>query len=107
MRICRITISWILIGESGPGVTTERTNNPAREKATPGSAGGVQRPLMALSTGVEWAISGSGLRVIFFLGAILMATAGWLRPPLSPDVRGLYIPLGLWHSEGSSPEEIL
>jgi tetratricopeptide (TPR) repeat protein len=49
---------------------------------------------------------GLGLLVLAF--AALLVYGGWIRPPLSPDLRTLYVPLGAWDlRDAATPEEIL
>jgi tetratricopeptide (TPR) repeat protein len=50
-------------------------------------------------------VSRRGLTVLFFLVAAGLATASWLRPPLSPDLAGTQVPLGLW--ETNSAQDLL
>ncbi len=62
--------------------------------------------LAAVCRPAELVVSTRGLVVLFFLVAGLIATAGWLRPALSPDLGLLHLPLR-WGSGGPSPEELL
>jgi hypothetical protein len=57
---------------------------------------------------MEWALSLRGLGILFFvLAGALTAGAGWLRPPLSSDIRGFELPLAGGASAAASPEEVL
>ena len=88
-------------GESGRAVSE---TDPEREaRFVPAET--LRRWTAALPAAGEALLSRPGLTVLFFLVAGLFATAGWLRPPLSPDLRGFHLPLGLW--ESASPEELL
>jgi tetratricopeptide (TPR) repeat protein len=62
------------------------------------------RGLVAL---LELPVSRRGLPVVFLLLAGGLAVAGWLRPPLTTDISGLHIPIGLGTTPGPSPEVIL
>ncbi|MBY0525819.1 MAG: hypothetical protein K2R98_20670 [Gemmataceae bacterium] len=53
------------------------------------------------------AISQRALPLVFLAGATFLATACWLRPALSPDVRSYHIPLAIWSTTSPEPEEIL
>jgi tetratricopeptide (TPR) repeat protein len=98
-------MTWsIRTGESGPDVNDILDpHGPSAFKAR--HAGATRYGLTALATFIEALVSRRGLAVLFFLVAALLATAGWLRPPLSPDFLGTQIPLGLWQSEAA--EELL
>ena len=79
---------------------------PTKEDAGP-IGRKVRRSLAVVSAGTEFLISRRGLQILFMIGGMVLAVAGWLRPPLSPDIRAIYIPLGLCNTAGSAPEEIL
>jgi hypothetical protein len=64
-------------------------------------------PGEAATAVAELLVSPRGLVAVFLAGAAVLATAGWLRPPLSPDIRGVYLPLGIWKCEGATVESIL
>ncbi len=71
---------------------------------------GMFRQILELAVAcAELPLSHRGLQVIFLMTAIFLTVtrAGWLRPPLSPDISSIHIPLGIWKSETYSPEEIL
>ena len=46
------------------------------------------------------------LPLLFFAIAAMFAVAAWIRPPLSPDVLGLHVPLGL-RTSTTAPEDML
>src|SRR5437867_502543 len=56
-----------------------------------------------LATVLGWALSARGLALLFLVVAAGLATGGWLRPPLSPDIGGLHVPL----RPGTVPAETL
>jgi hypothetical protein len=70
----------------------------------------VKRFLLALVTFPAIALSGlarvlfsqRGLAVWFLVGAALFCAGPWLRPPLSPDIRGFQLPLGMIPQEVSA-----
>jgi hypothetical protein len=59
---------------------------------------------------LELPVTRRGLMLLFLLAAAVLARAGWLRPPLSPDIRSYHIPIGLPLDLGTasapSPDEI-
>jgi tetratricopeptide (TPR) repeat protein len=92
------------IGESGPAVT--EIPSPRGPRAFPiGHPGAVRQCLTGLATVTEALLSRRGWAVLFFLVAACLAVAGWLRPPLSPDLLGTQTPLGLWKS--ATAEDLL
>lgn len=72
-------------------------------------AGMFRKILELVLAGAQRTLSRRGLQIVFLMMAIFLTAtrAGWLRPPLSPDIRSIHIPLGIWKSETNSPEEIL
>jgi tetratricopeptide (TPR) repeat protein len=72
-------------------------------------AGMFRKILELVLAGAQLTLSRRGLHVVFLMMAIFLTAtrAGWLRPPLSPDIRSIHMPLGIWKSETNSPEEIL
>jgi hypothetical protein len=63
-------------------------------------------PLTAVSVVAELAMSRRSLALVFMMLAAVLTTVGWLRPPLSPDVRGYQIPLAILHTDQPAPETI-
>src|SRR5437868_4022231 len=55
---------------------------------------------------LEGMLSRRGLASAFLLGATTLVMGGWLRPPLSADIRGVSIPLGIG-KKTLAAEEIL
>jgi tetratricopeptide (TPR) repeat protein len=55
----------------------------------------------------ELAVSRRALAVAFLALSAVMTLGGWLRPPLSPDISGLHIPLGLVKDTTTTPEQML
>jgi hypothetical protein len=55
----------------------------------------------------EFPVSRRGLALVFLAVAALTATAGWLRPPLSRDVAGIHVSLGLTGPPATAPETFL
>jgi tetratricopeptide (TPR) repeat protein len=45
---------------------------------------------------LEPLVSRRGMAILFLASATVLATAGWLRPPLSHDIRSIHLPLGTW-----------
>lgn len=64
-------------------------------------------PFDVLSAVGEAALTPRGMSAGFFLIALVLATSGWLRPPLSHDIRSVYLSLGLVDSASQSPAEML
>jgi hypothetical protein len=64
-------------------------------------------PLNAIAVVAELAMSRRSLTLVFMMLAALLALAGWLRPPLSPDVRGYNVPLAILSTTETAPETIL
>src|SRR5262249_22674289 len=93
---CRTTTAWTPTGGDGRAVTDA---NP-----TAGRPWRVAAWVAALADAV---VSRRGLAVLFLAGAAALATAGWLRPPLSPGIRGVHLPLGVGNEGKPTPESIL
>jgi len=94
-------------GGNGPVVTDsllftdEQLSHSSRPRRLPWPARLACAPLEAL-------FSNRGLGLLVLLMAALLVYGGWLRPPLSPDVRTLYVPLGAWKVDNApKPEELL
>jgi tetratricopeptide (TPR) repeat protein len=96
---------WIQIGESGHDVIEATAARRGQEIWARGCTG-LQRLLQGLATVLEWGVGPRGLALAFLVAATALVLAGWLRPPLSPDLRSIYLPLGLWQAT-LVPEEIL
>src|SRR5438128_268440 len=88
------------IGESGRAVSNTLVSQA-------GPAGLLRRLLQGIGTVVERIVSRRGLALLFLAGAAVLALAGWLRPPLSPDLRSIHLPLGIWPGAGPAPEDVL
>lgn len=86
---------------------TQRTTSPHRRGFRARLAAALGWPFVALSAGLEILIGGRGLRLLFLIGAAVLAVSGWVRPPLSPDIRGVYLPLGVLGDNISSAEAFL
>ncbi len=64
-------------------------------------------PLEIISWVLTRILSRRGL-CLCFLGVMAgLACAGWLRPPLSSDIRGIHIPLRGTPAQGPTPDELL
>src|SRR5262249_49195506 len=55
----------------------------------------------------ELMMSRRGLALLFRGVAAVLATAGWLRPPLSSDLRSFHVPLGAWEGDECNPAQLL
>lgn len=76
-------------GESGPAVTSDH------------QTAGFRDWLARAATAVERAASSRrGLTLLFLGVAVLLSLAGWMRPPLSPDITGPHLSLGWWSGPG-------
>ncbi|MBV9122375.1 MAG: hypothetical protein JO112_03305, partial [Planctomycetes bacterium] len=64
-------------------------------------------PGRLLGDAAEVVVSRRGLGVLFLLGALVLTLGGWLRPPLSTDIRSLYIPLGICRAGQPTAQEML
>jgi hypothetical protein len=64
-------------------------------------------PFLLVCWLTELPFSRRGLAVLFLAAAGFLVQAGWLHPPLSPDIPSLRIPLGAWGSPALAPEQIL
>jgi hypothetical protein len=58
----------------------------------------LRRGASLLAALIEWPLTGRGLSVLFLAVAGLLSVVGWLRPPLSGDILGVQLPLGIWDS---------
>jgi tetratricopeptide (TPR) repeat protein len=67
----------------------------------------VALPLAYVTAALEVVMSPRGLAILFLALASLLTSSGWLRPPLSPDISSLYVPLGILSGHGPSAEDIL
>jgi hypothetical protein len=67
----------------------------------------LRRGLGILASVLEAALSRRGLIVLFFLLFLGFAVGPWIHPPLSRDIRGLELPLGVLFSDPSRAEAIL
>jgi tetratricopeptide (TPR) repeat protein len=56
---------------------------------------------------LEAAFTERGLAVLFLLIAGYIATLGWIRPPMSSDLRGFQIPLGPWKTVSLDESKLL
>ncbi len=56
---------------------------------------------------MEWCVSARGLGLAFLALSALLALAAWVRPPLSRDIPGYRISLGLFPSDHAAIEESL
>jgi tetratricopeptide (TPR) repeat protein len=83
--------------------------HPGRQQHRPGSWVGqvLCFPLAALSAVLELVFSRRGLALLFLMLGGGLALVGWLRPPLSPDISGLHLPLGIEGTAQVGPEELL
>lgn len=66
----------------------------------------ISLPLLIAAFVAERLVSRRGLILGFFLAAAWLATAAWLRPPLSRDIHGLNLPLSAWPG-GITSEQVL
>jgi tetratricopeptide (TPR) repeat protein len=64
-------------------------------------------PFRLLSDAFDLVLSPRGLALTFLLVSALLVSAGWYRPPLSPNVRSYHIPLGLWKNLEPPPDLIV
>src|SRR3979411_2302448 len=94
------------IGESGRDVT-ERTASGTTGRLQAWVARMLRLPFECLAAGAEVPVSRRGVPLLFLAFAVVLATAGWLRPPLSPDIRGIHLPLRIETTEGTTPEGLL
>jgi len=56
-------------------------------------------PCLCLTALIELLVCRRGLALGFLLLAAVLTTAGWIQPPLSSDIRGLYVPLGIFEAQ--------
>jgi hypothetical protein len=55
----------------------------------------------------EASLSTKSLAILFLAVAAFFSTAGWLRPPLSSDISGLHLSLGLLDTAAQPSETLL
>jgi hypothetical protein len=67
----------------------------------------IHRTIRLAALPLEALVSRRGLPVVFLLLAALLVLSGWLRPPLSPDLRALHLSLGLVPSAAVDPDALL
>jgi hypothetical protein len=67
----------------------------------------LHRTIRLAALPLEALVSRRGLPVVFLLLAALLVRSGWLRPPLSPDLRALHLSLGLVPSAAVDPDALL
>jgi hypothetical protein len=68
---------------------------------------GVSLFIRTITWVTELFLSRRGMSLCFLGAAALFAASGWLRPPLSPDIRGLHMPLNIIPGAGASADEVL
>jgi hypothetical protein len=108
------------IGESGHAVNDATSIIPEKSQASTETVVDIgssrweivltelsQQPARGLVFGMELGVSRRGMPMIYLLIAAFLAAACWLRPALSPDIRSVHIPLGIWQTANPAPEEIL
>src|SRR5437016_1362947 len=96
--ISRTTISTMWIGKSG------HAGNNAMSTAVTNT---VRRLVDAITRAFEVVLSRRGLPVSFLALAAILARGGWIRPPLSPDISALHLPLGIDGLSSADGESIL
>jgi tetratricopeptide (TPR) repeat protein len=64
-------------------------------------------PFELLSAFIELAVTRRGLAWIFLAAAAVLAVSGWLHPPLTPDVRGIHLPVGVGQPGGQFADKLL
>src|SRR5438876_7043520 len=67
----------------------------------------LRMPGLAVGALVEMLVSQRGLALGFLLVAALFTRGAWIRPPLSPDIRAMQLPLAIWPSHVGSAERML
>lgn len=93
-------------GDVGPDVIDASPGTTRRETAGPiGRA--LDSALGVVSSVTEAVVSRRALCAIYLLVAAACATAGWLQPPLSRNIRSVHIPIGIIAHEDYPPEVIL
>jgi hypothetical protein len=70
-------------------------------------SGLVTWPMRVLAWGMDRAFGRRGLPALFFLLAVIVATAYWVRPPISSDIRSVHLSLGLLSPKEQGPEQLL
>ena len=99
-------IPWTSTGESGFDVNDSAMDRDGAD-GPPSVSPRLDLPIRLAVACVEMAVSRRGLTVTFLAVAWALVTLGWLRPPLSPDIGGMHLPLGIWRPRAPVPEEIL
>src|ERR1044071_8708305 len=95
MPISKITTWWMSIGANGRGANN--ANGPVAPHPAIIWLGMVLRfGCRIFTAGIELLLSARGMASLFFLVTVALAYSCWLRPPMSPDIRGYHLSLGLW-----------